>query len=79
MAARRWFWITFALLVASTVTVLVGFPTCDTEAGTCPEWHTTMNLVAAIGTVVFLACALVLALMILVDATARRRGTHTRE
>jgi hypothetical protein len=77
MTARRWFWITFALFVAAAATVLVGFPTCDTEAGTCPEWHTTMNLVAVIGTGVFLACVLVLALMILVDATARRRGNHT--
>jgi hypothetical protein len=77
MTARRWFWITFALFVASAATVLVGFSTCDTEAGTCPEWHTTMNLVAVIGTGVFLTFVLILALMILVDATARRRGTHT--
>jgi hypothetical protein len=76
MTARRWFWITFTLFAASVATVLIGFPTCDTEAGTCPEWHTTMNLVAFIGTGIFLVILLILALMILVDATMRRRGTH---
>src|SRR4051812_40216176 len=79
MTARRWFWITFTLFAASAATVLVGFPTCDTEAGTCAEWHTSMNLVAVIGTGIFLVIVLILALMTLVDVTTRRRETHTRE
>jgi len=63
--------------MASGATVLAGFPTCDTEGGTCPEWHTTMNLVAIVGTAVFFVSVLIFALMILVDAMARRRRSHT--
>jgi hypothetical protein len=40
-----------------------------------PQFQSAEN----IGTGVFLTFVLILALMILVDATARRRGTHTRE
>jgi len=36
-----------------------------------------MNLVAIIGTAVFFVSVLIFALMILVDAMARRRRSHT--
>jgi hypothetical protein len=59
--ARRLFWIMFALFLLSVGTVLVGFPTCNTEAGTCPKWHETLNLVAFLGTGACLLAVLILA------------------
>ena len=52
VAARRWFWSGFVLFLASMTTGIAGFITCDTEAGTCPTWHRTMNFAAFVGTAV---------------------------
>ena len=74
VTARRWFWVTFALFLASAMTVVVGWGTCTDESAQCAEWHQTLNFAAPIAAAVFLVLMLILALMIFVDAAVRRRS-----
>src|SRR5207302_6912600 len=71
--ARQLLRISVALLVVSAVGILVGFPTCDTEAGTCPRWHEDMNFAAFVGTGVFLVVTALLLLIVGADSIFRRK------
>jgi hypothetical protein len=62
-----------ALFVVCFVTVLIGFPTCDTERGTCPAWHQWMNSIAFYGSAVFLLASAILLLMVVSDASLRNK------
>jgi hypothetical protein len=64
--------IALAVFLASAGVVLVGFPTCDTEHGTCPTWHETLNLVGAVGAGVSLLIVLILGLIVITDAAFRQ-------
>jgi hypothetical protein len=72
--ARRWFWMSFTLFLVCCGTTFVGFPTCDTEHGTCPAWHGWMNLVAVIGGGISLLLVMILGLMLFVEGVARRNS-----
>jgi hypothetical protein len=66
------------MFLASAGVVVVGFPTCDTGRGTCPTWHTTLNLVGAVGACVSFLLMLILGLMIIADAAFRQRSRRSR-
>jgi hypothetical protein len=62
-----------ALSVVCFVTVLIGFPTCDTESGTCPAWHQWMNSIAFYGGAAFFLAGAILLLVVVADAILRRK------
>ena len=66
------------LLAVSAVAILVGFPTCDTEAGTCPRWHKDMNLAAFVGTGLFLVVTALLLLILGANSIFGRKRRSVR-